>query len=204
MVWRGAVWCAVWCRRGVAVSSARSSLLPRHSSQPSIAATLLHLTQSRHVESLLRGEPVTAEQFLCLWPISRPLIEPQLLIKMSESSAFWGPEALFNPCCLLLAHTHISAKSSISFPFHFPLQMTSPHFGFGLRGNCPECLAQYKLLFPFIFHARLWENVLMHLCGCWRLRKCLRDLTANNNNVKSQFFYVSFYLKHLIRCTTRI
>lgn len=155
---------------------------------------------------------MTAEQFRCLWPISRPLIEPQLLIKMSESSAFWGPEALFNPCCLLLAHaltythTHISAKSSISFPFHFPLQMTSPHFGFGLRGNCPECLAQYKLLFPFIFHARLWENVLMHLCGCWRLRECYRDLPANNNKVNRNFifFYVSFYLKRLIRCSTRI
>lgn len=94
-------------------------LSPRHSSQPSISATLLHLTLSQNVESLLRGEAVTAEQFLCLWPISRPLIELQLLIKMSESSAFWGPEALFNPCCLLFTHT---------LPLHplFPVLFTSP------------------------------------------------------------------------------
>lgn len=73
--------------------------------QPSVSATLFHFTQSQNVESLLRGEAVTAEQFLCLWPISCPLIELQLLIKMSESSAFWGPEALFNPLRLLFTLT---------------------------------------------------------------------------------------------------
>lgn len=27
----------------------------------------------------------------------------------------------------------------------------------------------------------------MHLCGCWRLRKCVRDLNANDNKVNPNF-----------------
>lgn len=78
------------------------SLIPCHSPHPSVSVALFHLPLFQNVESLLRGETATAERFLCLWPIACPLIELQLLIKMSESSALWGPEALFNPLRLLL------------------------------------------------------------------------------------------------------
>lgn len=88
-------------------------LLFSHSPHPSVSVALFHLTLFQNVESLLRGETATAEQFLCLGPIACPLIELQLLIKMSESSALWGPEALFNPLCLLL---------TLTLPLHpFPL-----------------------------------------------------------------------------------
>lgn len=78
------------------------SLIPCHTPHPSVSVALFHPGLFQNVESLLRGEMATAEQFLCLRPIACPLIELQLLIKMSESSALWGPEALFNPLRLLL------------------------------------------------------------------------------------------------------
>lgn len=120
------------------------SLIPCHSPHPSVSVALFHLSLFQNVESLLRGETATAEQFLCLRPIARPLIELQLLIKMSESSALWGPEALFNPLRLLL---------TLALPLHplspclsplIAIDFLHPHFIFlWLRqGHGPSCLLE--------------------------------------------------------------
>lgn len=90
------------------------SLIPCHSPHPSVSVALFHPSLFQNVESLLRGETASAEQFLCLRPIACPLIELQLLIKMSESSALWGPEALFNPLRLRL---------TLALPLH-PLSLS--------------------------------------------------------------------------------
>lgn len=64
------------------------------------------------------GRERAERRSLCLCSISQPLIEPQLLIKMSESVDFWGPEALQSYLfpLLLRASRSLSLSPSLCLP----------------------------------------------------------------------------------------
>lgn len=124
---------------------------------------------SKNVESLLRGETATAEQFLCLQPIACPLIELQLLIKMSESSALWGPEALFNPLRLLLTLALPLHPVSLSPCLTPRLPLTSSILVLSLSGKDgaqPDCILLESSMLQSVLDVTYTPRCMLKCSGC--------------------------------------